>query len=211
MGYDFYGKWHAANEDGSFEQLQLGTTPEGDELAEMGRGAELFSMFGLQRSTFPIPPVRQSEPPAALGIQRYPDAPVQGCVTLTDLLAYDYESEAWQQRKFFLFGGKQPVSVGTRYLRECILPGLRKLARGREVYCTYVRGSSTREARAGLPIFFRGAASPLHGVKARRRNTLYQMPDFDCHVRREQTRVRGDGHWSFMRRTLGAGEHRLRV
>ncbi|GMA15393.1 hypothetical protein E5F05_00530 (plasmid) [Deinococcus metallilatus] len=77
MGYDFHGQWHAANPDGTFETLEL------------GRNAELFSLFGLKCSNLDLPPLRQVEAPTALGLQRYPDAPVQGCVTLTDLLAYD--------------------------------------------------------------------------------------------------------------------------
>lgn len=138
MGYDLHGTWHAANADGTFETLNL--RHEGEDFSDLGRSPELFSMFGLTRPDVAIAPLPQVDAPAALNIRRWPTAPAQGCVTLSALEAYDYEAEAWQEEKFYLGAGHCPVSLSTRYLRETVLPGVRRLAQGREVFFTYVVG-----------------------------------------------------------------------
>lgn len=141
MGYDIYGKWHAQNEDGSFTELDLGEVgPDEDAYSDWGRNSHLFALLGLHSAALGIPPVHQTAAPAGLDVQVYADAPAQGCVTLTDFLAYDYLSPEWQLQQHFAFAGYLPLETVTRRLREIILPRVSEVAQGRATYFTYVIG-----------------------------------------------------------------------
>ena len=84
MGYDIYGTWHAQNADGSFTELDLGEL-DGDALSDWGRNRCLFALLGLGAQTERITPV-----PAGLDFPTFHGSPKQGCITLTDFLAYNY-------------------------------------------------------------------------------------------------------------------------
>ncbi|GAA5504019.1 hypothetical protein Dxin01_03787 [Deinococcus xinjiangensis] len=139
MGYDISGTWHAQNADGSFTELDLGEL-DGDALSDWGRNRCLFALLGLAAQTERITPLQPTPVPAGLDFPIFHGAPKQGCVTLTDLLAYDYSSPEWQRQGWFAFEGHRPIEIVTRRLREVILPRVQTLSEGREVFFTYTIG-----------------------------------------------------------------------
>lgn len=123
--------------------LKAGTTAleefEIPEICEPGQSYPLFAALGNVRNGFGIRPIAEPRHlPDALNIWSDEDAHWQTalCLTLTEMLAYDWLSPVWHQLRPSL-GESAPLHQYTRHFREQTLYALQQHQSEGEVYMLF--------------------------------------------------------------------------